>query len=58
MKRKYIYLFVLQLNYGQGWEDATAEETRKEIRDRCKEYAANSPEYPRRIIKRRELNTN
>jgi hypothetical protein len=35
--------FVLQGNYGygNGWEDLTAEETRKEIRARLREYREN-----------------
>lgn len=51
---KYAYLFVVQGNYGQGWEDVTAEELRSEARARRKEYDANEP-YPHRVIKRREL---
>lgn len=58
MKRnKYIYLHVLQCNYGygHGWEDLVAEESYKEIRSRLKEYRENEGgNY--RIIKRRELN--
>lgn len=51
---KYAYLFVVQGNYGQGWEDVTAEELWSEARARRKEYDANEP-YPHRVIKRREL---
>ena len=54
-KNKYCYLFVLQGNYGQGWEDLTASESRKEMRDDLKAYRENEGgSY--RIIQRRELN--
>ena len=54
---KYNYIFVLQGNYGQGYEDLTAEESFKAIRDRLKEYRENEGgSY--RIINRRELNIN
>jgi len=33
--------YVLQGNYGQGWEDLTAEETRAEILQRKREYEKN-----------------
>jgi hypothetical protein len=52
---KYVYLFVLQGDYGHGWEDLTAEETRKEIRARMKDYRENEG-GTYRIIQRRELN--
>ncbi len=55
---KYSYLYVLQGNYGygHGWEDLTAEESRKEIRDRRREYVENEPGTPLRVIRRRERN--
>jgi len=55
---KFTYLFVVQGNYGygHGWEDVTASEVRKEARDDLKAYRVNCPEYPHRIIRRRELN--
>lgn len=56
--RKFVYLWVLQGNYGygHGWEDLTAEETYKEMRDRRKEYRENEPGTPLRVIRRREVN--
>jgi len=52
---KYQYLFVLQGNYGFGYEDLTASENRKEIRQNLKEYRDNEGgDY--RIIQRRVLN--
>ncbi len=54
---KYLYLYVLQGFYrgSYGWEDLTAEESRKEILQRRKEYQENEG-GTYRIIKRRELN--
>lgn len=46
--------YTLQGNYGygDGWEDLTSEDSRKEIRERLKEYRENEGgNY--RIIKRR-----
>ena len=59
MARKYDYLYVLQGNYGQGFEDLCAEDkaalgARKRIRVSMREYEANDGgRY--RIIERREL---
>lgn len=41
-------------NYGQGWEEVTAETDRKEARATLKEYDHNEPQYPHKIIKKRE----
>ncbi len=40
-ERKTTDNFELEGNYGFGWEYLTAEETRKEIRQRLKEYREN-----------------
>lgn len=47
-------LYVVQGNYGygHGWEDVTAEDDRKQARQRLKEYIENSP-GAHRLIKRR-----
>lgn len=55
---KYIQLWVLQGNYGHGWEDLCAAETWREIKENRKEYRENEPGTPLRTIKRRELNSN
>ena len=57
-KNKYLYLWVVQLNYGygHGWEDVTASEVYSEARANLQDYRDNCPEYPRRLIERRELN--
>ena len=44
---------IVQKNYGQGWEDVTAEETRKEALARLREYRENEA-APFRLIQRRE----
>ena len=46
-------VFVIQGNYGQGWEDVTEEEIFLEARQRLKEYNENEPQYPHRRIRRR-----
>jgi len=56
---KYLYLFVLQGNYGygHGWEDLSASESWKETRNTLREYNENEGgNY--RIVHRRELNEN
>jgi len=55
---KYIYLFVIQGNYGygDGWEDLTAAEDYREARGYLKDYRENEPDVSHRMINRRELN--
>ena len=45
--------YVLQGNYGYGWEDLTAEASRKEILARRREYQENEPGTPLKIVVRR-----
>ena len=40
--------------YGDGWEAVTAEDDRKQARERLKEYRENEPGTPFRIRKKRE----
>jgi len=54
-KRKWRNYFVLKGNYGYGYEDLTAEDTYKEIRQRYKDYAENEPRTPLKIVRRKEL---
>jgi hypothetical protein len=61
MKRinKYLYLFVVQgdYGYGHGWEDLTASESYKDAIADLRAYRKNdSHAVGHRIIKRRELN--
>lgn len=54
MANKYEYLWVLQGQYGFGWEDLTASEVYREVRANLREYMSNEGgRY--RIVKRREL---
>lgn len=52
-ERKTIATWELQLNYGYGWEYTLTEYTRKEARERLKEYRENQPQYPARLVKKR-----
>ena len=52
-ERKTIDTWELQLNYGYGWEYTLTEYTRKEARERLKEYRENQPQYPARLVKKR-----
>ena len=40
-----IYEYVVLGNYGQGWEEVTAESTHAEILKRLHEYRANDPQH-------------
>ena len=44
----------LHVNYGQGWEHETTEGSRTEAIAQRRCYWENCPEYPTRIVKRRE----
>lgn len=52
--RKTRDVFEVHVNYGQGWEYATAGDTRKEAREHAKSYRDNAPEYPVKIVRKRE----
>lgn len=41
--------WIVEGNYGQGWEEVTAEESRAEAIQRRREYDENEPQYPHRI---------
>lgn len=52
---KFVYLFVLQGDYGQGWEDLTASVDRSEMVTDRRAYRENEGgSY--RIVQRREPN--
>lgn len=53
---KWLIVSVVQGNYGGGWEDVTEEETRREGLAQLRTYRENEPQYPHRLISRRELN--
>jgi hypothetical protein len=43
----------IEQHWDQGWETVCSENTRREARERLKEYRENQPEAPVRIVKRR-----
>jgi hypothetical protein len=45
--------FVIQGNYGSGWEDVTSEDKWSEAKARLREYQENEPQYAHRRITRR-----
>ena len=55
-QRKTSDVFVIESNYGYGWEETTASDARREAIEDLKAYRLNQPEYSHRLIKRRERN--
>ena len=55
-QNKYLYLYVVQGNYGGYWEDLAESDTHKEARYNLTEYMISSGPSPHRIIQRREHN--
>jgi len=53
---KYLYLWVIQGDYGEGWEDLCQSVSYRESRIDLKAYRENEIEYSHRMIYRRELN--
>ena len=54
-RNKFVYLYVLQGDYGYGWEDLCASEDRREVRRDLRDLQENEGGCYR-IIQRRELN--
>lgn len=52
---KFLYGFMIQVDYGGGWEDEMFEETYKKLKVQLKLYHENC-KWPVRYIGRRELN--
>jgi len=52
-KRKTIDLWIVQGNYGQGWEDVTSSESYKEARQDLKDYIENDKFFSYRLILKR-----
>ena len=46
--------WIIQGNYGYGWEDLSAYDNRKDAQEDLRAYRENEPEYPHRLISRRE----
>lgn len=53
-KRKTRDVWHLLVNYGQGWEHETTEATRKEALVQLRCYRENCPQYPSKIVAKRE----
>lgn len=53
-KRKTRDVWVLYVDYGQGWEYELTGYSRDEIRQRRKEYRENCPQYPTKVVMKRE----
>lgn len=51
--RKTIDLWIVQGNYGEGWEDLTTSEEYKEACSDFKDYKENEPQYRHRLIIKR-----
>ena len=51
--RKTIDIWIVQGNYGQGWEDLTTSEEYKEACLDFKDYKENEPQYRHRLIIKR-----
>lgn len=47
-------MYVVQGNYGSGWEDLTASDDRKETLLDLYTYDSNEPQYPHRIVTRKD----
>lgn len=54
-KTKDEYIVQGNYGYGQGFEDECTEETRKEAKERLKEYRENAPGVYRLIVRRVKL---
>lgn len=52
---KFITAFIIQGNYGQGWEDETEESNLKDAKAQLRTYRENS-QYPCRLIRRKVEN--
>ena len=52
---KFITAFIIQGNYGQGWEDETEESNIKDAKAQLRTYRENS-QYPCRLVRRKVEN--
>jgi hypothetical protein len=55
MASEFIYEYVVQGNYGYGYEDLTAEDTRTAARQQLRDYRENERNAAHRIVVRRTL---
>jgi hypothetical protein len=49
---KFVNVWIVQGNYGYGWDDLCAGDTWREVREDLRDYRNNEP-YPHRAIRRR-----
>ena len=54
---KYIYEYVIQNNYGYGWDDLTSEDNMSDARTQLACYRENERSAGHRIVTRRTLRT-
>ncbi len=53
-KTRDVWHLLVNYGYGDGWEHEVTEETRKEAIEQRNTYRENCPQYPVRIVKKRE----
>lgn len=53
-KTQDVWYIEAHYGYGHGWEVECTEYSLKEAKERIKEYRENCPQYPVRIVKKRE----
>lgn len=58
MARTTVDVYQIHVNYGQGWEYECAEFTHFYARQCKRDYIKNVPQYPVKIVKKREKKTN
>lgn len=52
-QRKTVDEFQVQQWTAQGWEEVTAEDSRRDAREQARCYRENQPEYPVRVVCKR-----
>jgi len=55
-QNKFLYGFRVSVNYGAGFEYVYFSESLKVAKEIAKDYRRNSPEYPVKLSKAREIN--
>jgi hypothetical protein len=55
-QNKFLYGWKILVNYGQGWEWETWEDSWKEAKARLREYRENAPQYPVKATRGRIIN--
>jgi hypothetical protein len=55
---KFVTVYVLQGNYGSGWEDLTCDVDRPKVYNNLLDYRENEGTYPLRIVTKKVLRDN